>query len=53
MLIEEMKAKQGEIGKTEMSLFATQLHDGIDVEVLTDERLGIKKKTKILNIEGR
>jgi hypothetical protein len=47
MLIEEMKMKQGEIGKTEMSLFATQLHDGIDVEVLTDERLGIKKKTKI------
>jgi hypothetical protein len=47
MLIEEMKHKQGEIGKTEMSLFATQLHDGIDVEVMVDERLGIKKKTKI------
>ena len=47
MLIEEMKMKQGEIGKTEMSLFATQLHDGIDVDVITDERLGIKKKTKI------
>jgi hypothetical protein len=47
MLIEEMKMKQGEIGKTEMSMFAIQLHDGIDVEVMTDERLGIKKKTKI------
>jgi hypothetical protein len=47
MLIEEMKNKQGEIGKTEMSMFATQLHDGIEVEVIVDERLGIKKKTKI------
>ncbi|MFH0869577.1 MAG: hypothetical protein V1866_00790 [archaeon] len=47
MLIEEMKLKQGEIGKTEMSMFATQLHDGIDVEVVSDERLGIKKKVKI------
>lgn len=47
MLIEEMKMKQGEIGKTEMSLFATQLHDGMEVDVLTDERLGIKKKQKI------
>ena len=47
MLIEEMKAKQGEIGKTEMSMFATQLHDGIDVDVVVDERMGIKKKQKI------
>jgi len=47
MLIEEMKLKQGEIGKTEMSMFATQLHDGIDIEVVSDERLGIKKKVKI------
>jgi hypothetical protein len=47
MLIEEMKVKQGEIGKTEMSMFATQLHDGIEVDVVVDERLGIKKKTKI------
>ena len=47
MLIEDMKMKQGEIGKTEMSLFATQLHDGIEVEVITDERLGIKRKMKI------
>ncbi len=31
MLIEEMKKKDGEIGKTEMSLFATQLHDGIKI----------------------
>lgn len=31
MLIEEMKKKDGEIGKTEMSLFATALHDGIKI----------------------
>ena len=32
MLIEEMKSHGGEIGKTEMSLFATALHDGKLVE---------------------
>ena len=47
MLIEEMKVKEGEIGKTEMSMFATALHEGIEVETLTDEKLGMKKSTKI------
>jgi hypothetical protein len=47
MLIEEMKTKGGEIGKTEMSLFATALHDGVDVETTADERFGVKKTTKI------
>jgi len=47
MLIEDMKNKQGEIGKTEMSMFATRLHEGIEVDVVVDERLNIKKKTKI------
>jgi len=28
LLIDHMKENQGEIGKTEMSLFATKLHDG-------------------------
>ncbi|MFH1072216.1 MAG: hypothetical protein V1743_02190 [Nanoarchaeota archaeon] len=28
MLIEEMKKKDGEMGKTEMSMFATALHEG-------------------------
>lgn len=32
LLIEEMKKKGGEIGKTEMSLFATALHDGVVLE---------------------
>jgi hypothetical protein len=47
MLIEDMKNKQGEIGKTEMSMFATALHDGIQVEGTTDDRIGVKKKIKI------
>ena len=47
MLIEEMKNKEGEIGKTEMSMFATSLHDGIEIEAVTNERIGVKKKTKI------
>lgn len=45
MLVEEMKNKGGEIGKTEMSMFATALHDGVNIET-TDER-GIKKQTKL------
>lgn len=31
LLVEEMKKKEGEIGKTEMSLFATALHDGLKI----------------------
>jgi len=47
MLIEEMKNKEGEIGKTEMSMFATALHEGVEVEAITNERIGVKKKVKI------
>lgn len=47
MLIEEMKNKEGEIGKTEMSMFATALHEGVEVEALTHEKLGVKKKVKV------
>ncbi len=32
MLLEEMKMRGGEMGKTEMSMFATSLHDGIVLE---------------------
>ncbi len=47
MLIEEMKNKDGEIGKTEMSMFATALHEGIQIEAVTHEKIGVTKKTKI------
>lgn len=48
LLIEQMKLKEGEIGKTEMSLFATSLHDGTIIE--TKEQGGpvnIKKDVKL------
>lgn len=48
LLIEEMKVKEGEIGKTEMSMFAMALHEGRVVEI-TDMKgiVPIKKKVKI------
>lgn len=46
MLFEEMKEHGGEMGKTEMSLFANKLHDGTLMEI--EESVGpIKKKNKI------
>ena len=47
LLVEEMKKKDGEIGKTEMSLFATALHDGTLIETKDESRFQIKKKEKI------
>ncbi|RME31282.1 hypothetical protein D6789_03245 [Candidatus Woesearchaeota archaeon] len=44
MLIEELKHKDGEMGKTEMSLFATRLHNGVK---LTSTKPGPKKETTI------
>ncbi|MCA9478713.1 MAG: hypothetical protein KC535_06195, partial [Nanoarchaeota archaeon] len=44
MLIEEMKVKGGEIGKTEMSMFATALHDGKVVESVSEGPFRQKKK---------
>ena len=47
MLIEEMKNKEGELGKTEMSMFATALHEGVEVEAVSGTKIGVKKKAKI------
>lgn len=48
LLIEEMKVKEGEIGKTEMSMFAMGLHDGRIVEYMDKSApVPIKKKMKI------
>ena len=52
MLVEEMKKAGGEMGKTEMSMFATTLHDGV---TFTRGPIGpsgavipsLKKETKI------
>ena len=48
LLVEEMKVKQGEIGKTEMSLFAMGLHDGRNIEYQDlAGPIPIRKKMKI------
>ena len=47
LLIEQMKLKDGEIGKTEMSVFATALHEGTILEAKDDGPIGIKKNIKL------
>ena len=47
LLIEMIKDNGGEIGKTEMSLFATKLHDGSLVTDLIDEPPYKGKKVKV------
>ena len=45
MLIDEMKKAGGEIGKTEMSIFATALHDGTKISGTSEGPFPIKKET--------
>ena len=45
LLLNEMKSHDGEMGKTEMSLFANRLHDGTLVEI-PEERGPIKRIVK-------
>ncbi len=47
LLIEEIKQHDGEMGKTEMSMFATALHDGFEIESPKDFPVPIKRKEKI------
>ncbi len=47
MLIESMKTQGGEMGKTEMSLFANQLHEGITVPAKQAGPLKIGKPTTL------
>lgn len=47
MLIEEMKRNSGEMGKTEMSMFATALHDGTKISGKTQGPFPIKKEVTI------
>ncbi|MBU0667261.1 MAG: hypothetical protein ABIC91_02635 [Nanoarchaeota archaeon] len=47
LLIEEMKVKEGEIGKTEMSMFATALHDGTIIEAKDEGPFNVKKNVKL------
>ena len=47
LLVEELKLKDGEMGKTEMSMFATALHEGRVIDVVTEGPFRQKKKVKI------
>lgn len=47
LLIDEIKEKGGEIGKTEMSMFATALHEGKFIETISEGPFRQKKKVKI------
>ena len=47
MLIDEMKKQGGEMGKTEMSMFATALHDGTKIAGQSDSPFPIKKEITI------
>jgi len=48
LLVDELKQHNGSLGKTEMSLFATRLHDGVVIEIEKGEGPFKKKeKTKI------
>jgi hypothetical protein len=47
LLIEHIKENNNEIGKTEMSMFATQLHDGNLITDLIEEAPYRGKKVKI------
>jgi len=46
LLLEQMKMKDGEIGKTEMSMFATALHEGTLVET-KDQRSPVTRKQQL------
>jgi hypothetical protein len=51
LLMEEMKLNNGELGKTEMSMFATALHDGTVIE--TKDQSPIKKKQTSISYNKR
>ncbi len=44
LLLEQMKLKDGEIGKTEMSMFATALHEGTIVEAHDARNPALRKQ---------
>jgi len=47
LLIEEMKKNEGEMGKTQMSMFATALHEGTTLSGTSNGPVPIKKETRI------
>lgn len=47
LLVQEMKMHEGEVGKTQMSMFATSLHEGITIKNNNNKFNRINKPTKI------
>ncbi|MBR9700821.1 hypothetical protein GOV11_03070 [Candidatus Woesearchaeota archaeon] len=47
MLVEEMKKLDGEMNKTQMSMFATALHEGTVIGGKTSGKFPVKKEVKI------
>jgi len=47
MLVDELKKQGGQMGKTEMSLFATKLHEGTLVEVEEEGMFKKKQQAKM------
>jgi hypothetical protein len=47
LLVQEMKLHEGEVGKTQMSMFATSLHEGITIKNNNNKFNRINKPTKI------
>ena len=47
LLVNEIKRNKGQINKTEMSMFAKQLHDGITMEEEEEKPFQVIKKKKV------
>jgi hypothetical protein len=47
LLITEMKKNRGVMGKTEMSVFANALHEGVNVEITKPGPISKRERTKI------
>jgi len=47
LLIQHMKLNEGELGKTEMSMFATSLHEGVTIKSERTQIKGLSKPEKI------
>jgi hypothetical protein len=47
LLVQEMKLHERELGKTEMSMFATSLHEGITIKTEQKQIRGLTKPEKI------
>jgi len=53
MLIDELKEHNLEMGKTEMSLFANRLHDGVTIDVFEEGPLKIRPKKVSISYNKR